>query len=143
MLKFIGGVVVFIVAIAVIAGLSSGGADEPASQKNNNSSSSQSEDKSTSKKGGPMQVGDWEVQGKIHPEDDGLGDFAATFRVKNTGDTDRRPLFTVNALKGNKILGSMTCSGPNTPPGSIATVDCISTDAYKSGWSEVTIENAF
>jgi hypothetical protein len=92
---------------------------------------------------GPMTVGNWEVVGKIKPEDDGLGDFTATFRVENTGDAEDTGVFTVNVLKGDDIMASMDCIGSPVAPGSIGTVDCISTDPFKKGWSEITIENSF
>lgn len=92
---------------------------------------------------GPMSVGNWEVVGKIVPKDDGIGDFTATFRVKNVGDVPDQGFFTVNVLKGDDILGSMDCAGAEVAPGSIGTIDCVSTDPFTTGWSEITIENAF
>ena len=93
--------------------------------------------------GGALTVGNWKVVGKIAPEADFIGDFQATFRVKNTSDAEDTGIFTVNVLKGNKIMASMDCTSSPAAPGAIATVDCMSTDKFKRGWSEVTIENSF
>ena len=92
---------------------------------------------------GSMSVGNWKVIGKIKPKADFGGDFQATFRVKNVSDAEDAGFFTVNVLKGNNILGSMDCVSSPAAPGAISTVDCMSTDKFRRGWSEITIENSF
>ena len=99
-------------------------------------------DNSTKGKG-PLVWGNWETVGSIDVKDDGLNDYALTFRAKNTGDSPDEGFFTVTVLKGQNILGTMTCSTSTVQPGAIGTADCISTDTYTKGWTEVTIENAF
>lgn len=91
----------------------------------------------------PLAVGNWEVVGQIEPEDDGLGDFGATFRVENTGDSDDEGLFTVNVLKGDDIWASMDCVTSTVAPGAIGTASCISIDEFRTGWDEITIEDSF
>lgn len=93
---------------------------------------------------GPMTVGNWEVIGKIVPKAESFtGDFTTTFRVKNTSDAADTGMFTVNVLKGDNIWASMDCAGPEVSPGQVGTVDCISTDKFRKGWSDITIENMF
>jgi hypothetical protein len=102
----------------------------------------QAPDNSTNGKG-PLVWGNWESVGPIDVKDDGLNDYALTFRAKNTGDSPDEGLFTVTVLKGQSILGTLTCSTSTVQPGALGTSDCFSTDSYTKGWTEVTIENAF
>lgn len=88
-------------------------------------------------------VGNWKIIGKIKPEADPLGHFAATFRVRNTSDAPDIPMLTVNVLKGQRIFSSMDCTGGEIKPRGVVTVDCFSTDKFKRGWSKVTVENTF
>jgi hypothetical protein len=83
-------------------------------------------------------VGNWQVQGKLTPKDDGLGDFGMTFRVLNTSSTEDTGIFTVDVLKGNTIWTSMTCTTSKVAPGQIGTTDCIGGDKFRTGWTDVT-----
>lgn len=94
-------------------------------------------------KKGPMTFGNWEVQGKIQPKADALGDFEAAFRVKNISDAPDAGFFTVSILKGNNIWATMDCSTSEIGPDQVGTAECISTDKFRRGWSEISIENAF
>lgn len=94
-------------------------------------------------KKGPMTFGNWEVQGKIQPKADSLGDYEAAFRVKNISDAPDSGFFTVTILKGNNIWGTMDCSTADIGPGEVGTAECMSTDKFRRGWSEIAIENAF
>lgn len=88
-------------------------------------------------------VGNWKVQGQLTPKNDGIGDFGLTFRVLNTSSSPDNGVFTVDVLKGQTIFTSMTCSTPQVAPGQIGTATCLSGDKFKTGWTDVTIENAF
>lgn len=94
-------------------------------------------------KKGPLTFGNWEVQGKIRPQADGLGDFEAAFRVKNISDAPDSGFFTVSVLKGNTIWATMDCSTADIGPGQVGTAECVSMDKFRRGWSEIAIENAF
>lgn len=92
---------------------------------------------------GALAWGNWEVVGKIQISDDGLGDYAADLRVKNTSDAVDTGMFTVTVLKGETILGTIDCSTSEIGPGSVGTASCFSSDKYTKGWTELTIENMF
>ncbi len=83
------------------------------------------------------------MQGQLTPNNDGLGDFGMTFRVLNTSSSPDNGIFTVDVLKGNTILTSMTCTTPQVQPGAIGTANCLGSDNFQTGWTDVTIENAF
>lgn len=99
-------------------------------------------DNSTKTQDGPVSWGNWEVVGPISPKPE-FGDYALTMRVKNTGDAPDSGFFTVTILKGQNILGTLDCSTSEVKGGQVATADCMSTDKYATGWSEITVENAF
>lgn len=94
-------------------------------------------------KKGPMTFGNWEVQGKIQPKADSLGDFEAAFRVKNISDAPDSGFFTISVLKGNNIWATLDCTTSDIGPGQVGTAECISMDKFRRGWSEIAIENAF
>ena len=95
-------------------------------------------------KKGPMTFGNWEVQGKLKPKADPLGDFTVqAFRIKNTSDAPDTGFFTISVLKGNNVLATLDCSTSEIGPGQTGTAECFSTDKFKRGWTEIAIENAF
>lgn len=109
-------------------------ADEPTVAKPDNSSKGK----------GAITWGNWEVQGRLQvSKEEFTGDFAVVTRVKNTGDDADTGLFTVTILKGTEILGTANCSTPEIDSGAVGTANCISTDAFKAGYTEVTIEDSF
>jgi hypothetical protein len=87
-------------------------------------------------------AGEWEVLGGIdalQPEADGLGDYTLSFEILNTGEVARSGVFTVNVLEGDVLLGSIDCYTGEVQPGEVGIADCLSTDEYKSGWTEIEI----
>lgn len=97
----------------------------------------------SSKGKGPLTWGNWEVVGKLQVSKDVLDQYQVVTRVKNTGDEVDEGIFTVTILKGTEILGTADCSTSSVDPGAIGTADCVSMDAFKPGWTEITIENSF
>jgi hypothetical protein len=108
-------------------------ADKPAAKKNDNSSKGK----------GAIAWGNWQVVGKIQVKDDGIGSYDVKLRVKNTSGSKDTGIFTVNMLKGNTILGQADCTTPDIGPGEVGTANCFSTDDFKPGWTEITIEDSF
>lgn len=147
----------FIGVLCALTVLGLGAACEPAADTDAPSSGSQKEnggdkggDKpadtadNSSKGKGAITWGNWEVVGKLQvTKEDFTGDYAVVTRVKNTGDDPDDGFFTVTILKGTNILGTADCSTSTVNPGATGTADCISTDKYQDGWTEVTIENSF
>lgn len=138
-----------LIVVIAIAGNAGGGGNTTASQPADPSAAQPSAAQpsaATPTKAAPAGAGttfgNWEVQGKLTPVDDGIGDFGMTFRVLNTGSTSDRGLFTVDVLKGDTILTALTCFTSNVAPGSIGTAQCSSTDGFQTGWTNITIENA-
>src|SRR4051812_19958832 len=76
--------------------------DKPAAKKNDNSSKGK----------GAIAWGNWQVVGKIQVKDDGLNSYDVKLRVKNTKGESDTGIFTVNMLKGTKILGQADCTTP-------------------------------
>jgi hypothetical protein len=162
--RWIGAIIV-VAIIAIAAGTSGGGgsdkkkaADAPVTnaQKGDGTSSSSTPSPSStptkkaapkpdnsSKGKGAITWGNWEVVGRLQVSKDALDDFDVVTRVRNTKDSSDTGIFTVTILKGNEILGTATCTTPKVPSGAIATATCESTDDYRSGYTEVTIEDAF
>lgn len=150
-----------IVAIIVIASLSSGGGDKGAqddkasdtptaavtnSQKEPSAAPSKAavEADNSSAGKGAITWGNWEVVGKLQvTKEEFTDDFAVVTRVRNTSDNPDEGVFTVTILKNEEILGTATCTTSTVQPGAVGTANCISTDAFKPGHTEVTIEDAF
>jgi hypothetical protein len=147
-----------ILAIIVIASAAGAGGDK-GSQKNEASdtptAASTNSQKETPKADASAKVdngkakgaitwGNWEVVGKLQvSKEDFTGSFAVVTRVRNTGDDADEGYFTVTILKGEQVLGTATCYTSTVQPGAIGTAKCSSTDDFKPGYTEVTIEDAF
>ncbi|HEY0905372.1 MAG TPA: hypothetical protein VGE14_15910 [Marmoricola sp.] len=98
----------------------------------------------SSKGAGAITWGNWQVVGKIQVKKEQFtDDYSVITRVRNTGDEPDEGFFTVTMLKGEEILGTADCSTSTVQSGAIGTADCFSTDAFKPGWTEITIEDAF
>lgn len=97
----------------------------------------------SSKGKGALTWGNWEVVGKLQVKNSGLDMYQVDTRVKNVGDSTDTGIFTVTILKGTEILGTADCSTADIEPGGVGTANCFSTDDFKQGWTEVTIEDSF
>lgn len=147
-----------IVVIAIAAGAGSGGgdddkgsqvADAPVTNSQSGDGDKPAEEKpagpdNSSKGKGAITWGNWQVEGRLQvSKEDFSGDFAVVTRVRNTGDEADTGIFTVTILKGSEILGTADCTTPEIDPGAIGTANCFSTDDFKAGYTEVTIEDSF
>jgi hypothetical protein len=97
----------------------------------------------SSKGKGAITWGNWQVVGKIQVTKDALDQYDVRLRVKNTSSKTDTGIFTVNMLKGTEILGQANCTTPDMGPGQVGTAHCFSTDGFKPGWTEITIEDSF
>lgn len=78
--------------------------------------------------------GDWTLV-SVKVEDDGLGDFGATARIRYNGeDPDAAGVFTVTVLdESGEVLGALQGSATQVEPGKVQTVQMISTDKFAKG----------
>jgi len=143
--KTLGATVATVALVALASGCETDtGGGKPASQKENGGNHNLAGPDNSSKGKGPLVWGNWEVVGRLQvTKEDFSGDFAVVTRVKNTGDSSDTGIFTVTILKGNNILGTADCTTPEIAAGSMGTASCFSTDNYKQGYTEVTIEDSF
>lgn len=84
--------------------------------------------------------GSFEVD-SISIEDDGLGDFGGTLRVRNTTDSPKSGIFTVTILStSGDVLGSAQGSGDAIEGDTVQTVQLISLDDYVEGPYELEFQ---
>jgi hypothetical protein len=101
----------------------------------------------------PVRWGNWQLVSKVKVDADLYGDYTADFRVKNLKDEPDTGDFLVSFYKGDKLLGTTDCStrfglsGRQLQPGDVGSVTCMADgdhpNAFKKGWTKITIEDFY
>lgn len=90
------------------------------------------------------QVGPFTLQASVQIKEDGIGSFTSDVSVKNHTDEAQMAMFKITMLKGDDILGTLTCiggGGNQIGPGATTTAHCISSEDYVKGWTKVQMEH--
>lgn len=62
-------------------------------------------------------------------------------RLTNTGDSPASPLLTFNLDKGENVLASIDCSGPNAQPGQSVRLECVPDNIPDDNWESISVRN--
>ena len=94
---------------------------------------------SISADGSGLRTGNWAVQGDVVPTRDRFGDFTATFRVENLGDSSDAAWLTVGVLDDTIVLGRLECVSRVVDAGQVATARCVSYDPFVASWTRISL----
>lgn len=78
----------------------------------------------------------WSVKGGM------LGADIKGLRAEHIGDSVDTPMLTFTLDKGNKVLASIDCSGPEAQPGQIVKLTCMPA-GKASGYQSITVRDLF
>lgn len=90
----------------------------------------------------------WEVKRGWDIRDGGIEKYDTnpiTGTITNVGNSADMPLLTFSLDKGNRVLGTVDCTGNKLQPGQSARLDCVinETGPVRANWDTVTVRDVF